>query len=215
MLRFITQITCLMFTTIVCVFAQAQVSEPAQAEKYGVHEITITYDDSGISNVWMNVPFSATFTTPSGASKTIDGFYYNTDTWNFRFSPSEVGNYTWTGSIYGNPISGSFTSVDVGNKGFLRLHPNNYNRWIREGDGSLFTAAGFQTWMTNKTNISIDDILILLGTNSLLPVVPLDGTSTASSSIGSEILRYHERDQIKSLSVSDFYYLGPNEDWLQ
>ncbi|NRA39730.1 MAG: DUF5060 domain-containing protein, partial [Planctomycetes bacterium] len=158
MLRFITQIACLMFTTIVCVCAQAQVSEPSQAEKYGVHEITITYDDSGISNVWMNVPFSATFTTPSGASKTIDGFYYNTDTWKFRFAPSEVGNYTWTGNIYGNPISGSFTSVDAGNKGFIRLHPNNYNRWIYEGDGSLFDAAGFQTWMTNPTEHGKDII---------------------------------------------------------
>ena len=72
------------------------------------------------------------------------------------------------------------------------------------------------TWITNKRNISIDNILILLGKNSLLPVVPLDGgSSTSSSTIGSDILLYHARNQIKSPSINDFYYLGPDEKWLQ
>lgn len=71
------------------------------------------------------------------------------------------------------------------------------------------------TWITNKSNISVDNILILLGKEALLPVVPLDGGSSSTGSIGSEILLYHEQNQVKSPSVSDFYYLGPNEEWLQ
>ena len=71
------------------------------------------------------------------------------------------------------------------------------------------------TWITNNTNISIDNILILMGKEALLPVVPLDGGSSSSGSIGSEILLYHAKSQVKTPTVSDFYYLGPNEEWLQ
>ncbi|NRA37965.1 MAG: DUF5060 domain-containing protein, partial [Planctomycetes bacterium] len=150
MLRFFAQVACLIFTTIVCVSAQVQVSEPGNAEQYGVYEITLSYDESGFANVWMDSVLSVSFNAPSGQQINTEGFYYDTNTWKIRFAPSEAGAYTWTADINGAAASGSFTSVDVGHKGFLRQHPNNIHRWIHEGDGSLYTAAGLQVWVTYK-----------------------------------------------------------------
>lgn len=89
----------------------------------------------------------------------------------------------------------------------------NSKKYKEEAQAFLQKIIG--TWMTNNTKISIDNILILMGKEALLPVVPLDGGSSSSGSIGTEILLYQEKSQVKTPSINDFYYLGPNEEWLQ
>ncbi len=143
---------------------QAQVisvDAPNESARYGVYEINIIHDQSAYNNVWWDVTVTAQFTAPSGDIVHIDGFYYDTDNWMLRFAPKETGQYTWTMDLNGHTANGLFTSVEMGNKGFIRQHPTNVHRWVYELDGSLYNAIGATTWTTlhtehSKINMSQD-----------------------------------------------------------
>jgi len=147
------------------------VNSPSQIEAYGLYEITIIHDQSAYSNVWWDVDVSVQFTSPTGKLISVNGFYYDTNIWMVRFSPSEVGNYTWTLSLnefpFADPIvqiasaSGLFESLNSNNKGFIRQHPSNPHRWVHESDGSLYHGIGVTTYTTlhtehTKINLSQD-----------------------------------------------------------
>lgn len=144
--------------------SQAQiitVNAPNESPRYDVFEININHDQSAYSNVWWDVAVTAQFTAPSGDIISIDGFYYDTDTWMLRFAPKETGVYNWSLDLNGSVANGSFNSIETGNKGFIRQHPNNVHRWVYEADGSLFAAIGSTTWTTlhtehSKINLSQD-----------------------------------------------------------
>ena len=152
----------LFLTILQTIHAQViSIEAPNESPRYGVYEINITHNQSAYNNVWWDVSLTAQFTAPSGDIIDIDGFYYDADTWMLRFAPKELGQYTWTLDLNGNTANGMFNSIETGNKGFIRQHPNNVHRWVYEADGSLFPAIGTTTWTTlhtehDKINLSQD-----------------------------------------------------------
>lgn len=138
--------TCLLYVlTSHSSFGQtiSNLNYPSHVGRYTVFEATMNHDDSPYSSPWDNVILQAVFTTPSSATTTIDGFYYDVDTWKVRFAPTEIGTYSFNLLINGTTVgSGSMTSVEVGERGFVRQHATNSFRLVYEGDNSLFVGVG-------------------------------------------------------------------------
>lgn len=59
-------------------------------------------------------------------------------------------------------------------------------------------------WMTNKSDMTIDDLAITVILHTMLPNVPLDGSSAAGGSIGKELIEYHDKGYTEPLVASDF-----------
>jgi hypothetical protein len=78
-------------------------------------------------NPFADVVFDGMFTSPSGKTFTIPGFYDGGQTWRLRFSPSEVGHWTYhTTARPGNPDliqQGSFEVTPNDTAGFLTATP--------------------------------------------------------------------------------------------
>ncbi len=113
------------------------------AQKYGVHEITLTGDGT-VPNP-LDTPCEVTFNSPSGLSITVNAFYDGNNTWHARCYISETGNWLWksvSSRDYGlNNESGSFSSVDSDLRGKLKIHPAN-NKALATDDGKWFLNIG-------------------------------------------------------------------------
>lgn len=126
---------------------QSTSGSPEQTvEKFGIYEIVFPWVSAGYANPWEQVEASVTFTSPSGSTITIGGFFYATDVWRARFSPFESGNWTWQARISdgakSQDLSGSFQVVDSTRAGFVRSNPDNQMRWIFD-DGTPYYPIGF------------------------------------------------------------------------
>jgi len=111
---------------------------------YSVFEHTITHSSAGISNVWEDVAIDVTLIAPSGKQHTIGGFFYDTNTWKFRFAPDETGTWKWEYTINGTgKKSGAFSCVASNNPGFLKINPDNPFRWVHD-NGDPFYIFGVQ-----------------------------------------------------------------------
>lgn len=112
--------------------------------RYDVFEETITHTQP--ANPWEDANGSyvtADFISPTKTIN-IEGFYYDTNTYKVRFTPAELGTYTyniyWRGST--TPVkSGSFNSVPSANHGFIRQSQVNKHRFVFE-DGTFFNGVG-------------------------------------------------------------------------
>src|SRR5262249_50224238 len=123
-----------------CSPASGQSAGPS-VPNYGVFEQSFSWGNSG------NVTINVTFKAPSGKQATAGGFYDGSNVWKGRFAPTEVGAWTWSGTLSdggaSQNYSGSFNSVASSSHGFLRSNPNNRFRWVFD-DGTPFYARGFQ-----------------------------------------------------------------------
>lgn len=116
-------------------------SSNAQAELYGVHEITVIQSPIW-SNPFKDVTLHATFVHSATSATTNFWGYYDGDglgnqvagsVWRIRFMPDRVGNWTvswWfsNGATTCTPsakCTGSFTVSDTGIPGPPKLDPNN------------------------------------------------------------------------------------------
>ena len=90
-----------------------------------MEEITLTAQGMYM-NPYTQVTVTATFTAPSGATRTVRGFWDGGNTFRVRYTPMEVGTYTYViASNTGDPgltQNGMLQvgSVTAGNHGFLR-----------------------------------------------------------------------------------------------
>jgi hypothetical protein len=84
----------------------------------------------------------ATFTGPSGQSYTIPGFYDGHGTWRVRFSPNEVG--AWTYATCAQPAdanleqTGAFVVTVGQERGFLKATPGRVWGFCYESGESAF-----------------------------------------------------------------------------
>ena len=111
--------------------------------KYHIYEVTLAHTGT-YGNPWEDVNVTATFTAPNGRSDTINGFYYDANTWKVRFAPTDIGSWTWTiafSNTETTTLTGDLACVASTRKGFLKRHPTNPFR-IVYADGSLFGGSG-------------------------------------------------------------------------
>jgi hypothetical protein len=116
----------------------------AEVGRYEVFEHTIEHPSADVANVWEDVAVDVTLQAPSGKNWSIGGFFYDTDTWKFRFAPDEIGQWQWEYTINGGaPVSGSFTCVESDNPGFIKQNPHNPYRWVYD-NGEPYYLFGVQ-----------------------------------------------------------------------
>jgi len=65
------------------------------------------------------------FTSPTGRSIAINGFYDGSDIWKLRFSPNEVGNWTYQLETKGDVHKGKIICLPSNTQGFVKIHPKN------------------------------------------------------------------------------------------
>ena len=64
-------------------------------QRWGLFEATLT-SSGATENPLQDAGLRVTFTSPSKRSRTVDGFWDGGTTWRIRFSPDEIGTWTYT-----------------------------------------------------------------------------------------------------------------------
>lgn len=106
---------------------------------YEVFEHTIEHTSGGYDNVWEEVTVAVQLISPSGKEFSIGGFYYDENTWKFRFTPNEIGTWTWTYNINGTEeTSGSFEVTESDHPGFMSINPHNPRRWVLDNGKPIY-----------------------------------------------------------------------------
>jgi hypothetical protein len=119
----------------------------ASLGRYDIYELTMT-NMATYANPWEDPVISVVFTAPSGATNTIGGFYFATNTWKLRFAPMQAGAWTWSLN-YGDSngvfaAAGGFTCTNSTNIGFLRRNPANVYNFVTDAQSNVFRAFGYQ-----------------------------------------------------------------------
>lgn len=124
-----------------------------EVPRLGIFEHSFVHSGN-YSNPYTQATATATFTRPGGVTQQIPLFWDGGKTWKVRFSPSLVGNWSW--SINSNDPgldgkSGSFTTVESNNKGGIIARPYFPNHF-RYQDGSPFWWMGDTGWTLYSSN---------------------------------------------------------------
>jgi hypothetical protein len=129
-------------------------SGTAIVPRYSVLEATLTWPSAGYTNPWEQVDVTVTLTSPTGGTVTIGGFYYDTDTWKFRYAPADLGGWSWSATISDGTntktITGSFQVIASSNPGFVRASTDNPLRWVFD-DGTPYDPIGLGDCVTQTT----------------------------------------------------------------
>lgn len=114
---------------------------------YGVNTIRLEYPTDDLINPWEDASVSAEFVTPSGKKINVNGFYYGTDSYQVRFSPTEIGKYNYSINITGpsgnKEITDNFISIESTNSGFVRQDIIDRQKFIFD-NGTPFYPIGLQ-----------------------------------------------------------------------
>jgi Domain of unknown function (DUF5060) len=125
--------------------------------RFGIFEQTFTLSSAKYSNPWEQIQLTMTLTAPSGKQASVGGFYYDTDTWKARFSPAEIGKWTWKAELNDGtkttPSQGSFTVVESDWPGFVRINPKNRFRWVFD-NGTPYYPLGIGDCILDKNKDS-------------------------------------------------------------
>ena len=135
------------------IFSQASNSETPIWTKYEIQLNSEKVYDNALYNV---KEFKATFTAPSGRTKTVNGFWDGGKNWKIRFLPDEIGNWKWktfcsdsenTGL---NNQEGVFECVNnsanelLFQKGAIQHQPGKY--YLSYNDGTPFFWLACTAW---------------------------------------------------------------------
>ena len=100
------------------------------------HILELSFRHNGVySDNFFDVEISTVFTSPSGATREIKGFYYNNDVWKVRFRPAEAGLWNYMYKFIGkggyqNEGKGIFNCLPSDQDGQILRNPANPYRWI-------------------------------------------------------------------------------------
>lgn len=111
--------------------------------RHTVHEVTLLSTQT-YANPYTDVLLEANLRAPNGDQRTFLGFWDGTNTWRFRFTPDQVGTWTWTTRSNDSELdkqTGTFECVRETNleHGFLVVHPSpSYRRHFAYQDTTPF-----------------------------------------------------------------------------
>ncbi|MBN2355964.1 DUF5060 domain-containing protein, partial [candidate division KSB1 bacterium] len=131
--------------SIICLFFWASTSwawilvdiDESIVPKYEIAVLTANTSNS-YPNPFQDVVFLANFTSPTGRTFQVYGFYYDTQTWLVRFMPDEVGVWSYAWQFDQATGTGTFTCIAKQNPklhGHIRVDPQNPHK-LRYDDGT-------------------------------------------------------------------------------
>ncbi len=166
------------------------------------------------------IDLMAVFTAPSGKKWPINGFYEYSHgaAWKLRFSPNELGNWTYSLELKdkngrATGPSGSFFTTSSSGKGILKIAANR--RFLQHQDGSSFYGVGFwyndayTGFNSGQVKGEVLDNLKKLGVNFIGTFI------TPLETIGSGLGRYDQNicgrlDELLTLCEDRNMYLSLN-----
>jgi hypothetical protein len=115
--------------------------------RYGVIDISL-FSRESLPNPFWDATARACFSSPSGKTIEVEGFYYGEGEWRVRFVPREEGRWTYQATLMaGRTLDakrGEFACRGSAGHGFIRVSKINPYRWEYE-DGTPFYPIGIQT----------------------------------------------------------------------
>ncbi len=144
----------------------ALVTAPNKVLLYDPIEFSLTHSDSLYQNPWNEASVSAVFLSPSHKTVSLDGFYYDHNTWKVRFAPNEIGKWHWSISVRPVPSSkrvftGTFVVESSKNPGFIRISKTNPFRFVVD-NGASFYPLGIEDALLdiNANGFPLDDFSV-------------------------------------------------------
>jgi hypothetical protein len=121
-------------------------------ENYGVYELEVAVD-ADYDNPFdqREVALDATFVAPDGSTWAIPGFWDGEESWRVRFTPSQVGGWTYQVAVRDSsgtsqPLEGSFEVSSSDRHGWLRVgsdvDPSYSPRYLAWSDGTPWYGRG-------------------------------------------------------------------------
>ncbi len=141
---------------LVIVFFFFYHSSFCQIDKYGRYEHEFTSDKAYTNPLYDVNTFDITFTSPSGRSKTVRGFWDGGKKWKVRFMPDEIGKWSFLSTSSDknnrglNGVEGTFECVanlsdlDIYRKGPLIQPTGTYH--LSHADGTPFFWTACTAW---------------------------------------------------------------------
>ncbi len=113
-----------------------------EVPRWEIHEFELQ-GPCRVENPFRDAALIGEFTSPSGKTATIAGFYDGNDTWRLRFAPNEEGE--WRYRLHGEGVEisqrGRLQCLAARGHGFLRVHPQNPYAFAH-ADGTPFFPMG-------------------------------------------------------------------------
>jgi hypothetical protein len=110
--------------------------------RWEMHEFVL-HGTTPAANPFREAALAGEFTSPSGKTRAVDGFYDGGDTWRLRFAPDEEGEWKYT--LHGEGVSlfqqGRFRCTAPRGHGSIRIHPENPYAFAY-ADGAAFFPMG-------------------------------------------------------------------------
>ena len=208
-----------------------------EVAQLGIFERSFS-DTGSYSNPYAEVTATATLTNPSGQTQTIPLFWDGGDSWKLRYSPDEVGSWSWSISSNDGGLDGQSGSLDVvasTNRGSIQADPDNPYHFEYQ-DGTPFYWFGDTNWRLGKTDASenldrasvfdyIDQradqgfnyIHANFGNGTVTGNAPNEGGSLWSGSLGNKINPgyFQELDNRIQYANSKGITVGYMLDWAQ
>jgi hypothetical protein len=131
-----------------------------QVKKYEKFELTVDLKNVKYDNPYDpdDIDLYALFTTPSGKSIRINGFYDNyrgANKWKIRFSPGETGQYIYhvyirDGSETGESESSTFTAINSEHHGWIKPSGKNPHYFTCDDGTSYYGVGAYSPWRNNE-----------------------------------------------------------------
>ncbi|MGB3239459.1 MAG: DUF4038 domain-containing protein [Geitlerinemataceae cyanobacterium] len=126
-----------------------------EVDRFGIFEKSFT-DTGSYNNPYKDVTATVTWVQPNGETLELPMFWDNGDSWKMRFSPDEVGEWSW--SINSNDAgldgqSGIIGVVASDNRGSIQAR-EDYPYHFQYQDGTPFYWFGDTNWRAGKTDPS-------------------------------------------------------------
>ncbi|HEU0141468.1 MAG TPA: DUF4038 domain-containing protein, partial [Bryobacteraceae bacterium] len=122
--------------------APVRESPPVTVARWQIHEFELR-GRAHVENLSRDTTIIGEFTSPSGKTLQVEGFYDGDETWRLRFAPTEEGE--WTYLLRGEGVEifqrGRIVAGPATTQGFIGVHPQNSYAFAYS-DGTAFFPMG-------------------------------------------------------------------------
>lgn len=118
----------------------------SSVSKNDILEITFLYEDDAYPHPWKDIAVNAEFTSASGDTIAVNGYYYDKNTWKVKFNPPHEGEWTYKTHFYlPDDVlekNGKFVSNTTTKTSYLHIYEQEGTKQLSEDGASVFSMVG-------------------------------------------------------------------------
>jgi len=112
---------------------------------FTAYDLSFSWEVRDGLNAYSDIDLQVTFTSPTGESMSVGGFFYSLNEYRVRVLPTQVGRWQWraaiTDGVEHEAYDGSFIVLDTDTRGGIQPNPSNPMRWVYD-DGTPYYPIG-------------------------------------------------------------------------